>query len=79
VKSFTADSLAATVDPPQIFGIVQFDGGGRFIADFTDCETEELKVGLPVQMSFRKRLSDPQHGFSGYFWKAVPVNSAGNA
>jgi hypothetical protein len=25
------------------------------MADFTDCELEDLKVGLPVQMAFKKQ------------------------
>ena len=37
VKSFTGDALAVSPDPPAIYGMVEFEGGGRFIADFTDC------------------------------------------
>ncbi|MCE5265574.1 MAG: SDR family NAD(P)-dependent oxidoreductase [Deltaproteobacteria bacterium] len=72
IKTFTGDLLAVSVDPPAIYGMVQFDGGGRFMADFTDCELKDCKVGLPVKMVFRKRLFDNERGFSGYFWKAVP-------
>jgi NAD(P)-dependent dehydrogenase (short-subunit alcohol dehydrogenase family)/putative sterol carrier protein len=42
------------------------------MADFTDCELSDCKVGAPVKMAFRKRLVDDERGFSGYFWKAVP-------
>jgi 3-hydroxy-3-methylglutaryl CoA synthase/NAD(P)-dependent dehydrogenase (short-subunit alcohol dehydrogenase family)/putative sterol carrier protein len=73
VKTFTGDLLAVSVDPPHKYGMVQFDGGGRLMADFTDCDFEELKVGLPVRMVFRRRGEDPQRGFINYFWKAVPV------
>jgi len=72
VKSFTGDLLAVSVDPPAIYGMVQFDDGGRFMADFTDCELADLKVGLPVRMVFRRRFTDEERGFSGYFWKAIP-------
>ncbi len=47
IKSFTGDLLAVSVDPPAIYGLVQFEGGGRFVADFTDCELNDLKVGMP--------------------------------
>jgi 3-hydroxy-3-methylglutaryl CoA synthase len=72
IKTFTADWLAVSVDPPHCYGMIQFDGGGRFIADFTDCAMDDLKVGLPMRMVFRKRSQDREHGFVNYFWKATP-------
>ncbi len=72
VKTFTGDMLAVSVDPPAIYGIIQFDGGGRLVVDFTDCALDDVKVGQEVRMSFRKRLYDEQRGYHGYFWKAVP-------
>ncbi|MGD8961661.1 MAG: SDR family NAD(P)-dependent oxidoreductase, partial [Desulfobacterales bacterium] len=77
VKTFTADMLSVSVDPPAIYGMVQFDGGGRLTTDFTDCELDDLKVGLPVQMAFKRKGVDPKRGFVNYFWKAVPVPVAG--
>jgi NAD(P)-dependent dehydrogenase (short-subunit alcohol dehydrogenase family)/uncharacterized OB-fold protein/putative sterol carrier protein len=76
VKTYTADMLAVSFDPPHIYGMVQFEGGGRFIADFTDCELKDVKVGGPVKMVFRKRYDDQERGFSGYFWKAAPLPAA---
>ncbi|MDO8670203.1 MAG: 3-oxoacyl-[acyl-carrier-protein] synthase III C-terminal domain-containing protein [Dehalococcoidia bacterium] len=73
VKTFTGDMLAASIDPPNIFGMVQFKDGGRFMSDFTDCKLAEIKVGMPMRMTFRKHLDDRGRGFTGYFWKAVPV------
>jgi len=76
IKTFTGDLLAVSVEPPHKYGMIQFEGGGRFMADFTDCKLEELKVGLPVRMEFRKRTEDMERGFVNYFWKAVPVPGA---
>ncbi|MEJ2167047.1 MAG: SDR family NAD(P)-dependent oxidoreductase [Desulfobacterales bacterium] len=73
VKSFTADMLSVSVDPPAIYGMVQFEDGGRLMADFTDCELDDLKVGLPVQMAFKRKGVDKERGFVNYFWKAVPI------
>jgi len=73
VKSFTGDMLAYSIDPPAIYGMVQFEGGGRFMADFTDCQMSDLKVGMPVKMAFRQHYVDQERGFTGYFWKAVPT------
>ena len=72
VKSFTGDLLAVSVDPPAVYGMIQFEGGGRMLADFTDCELDDVRVGAPVEMAFRRRYVDEQRGFSGYFWKAIP-------
>ncbi|MGD9058263.1 MAG: SDR family NAD(P)-dependent oxidoreductase [Desulfobacterales bacterium] len=79
VKTFTADMLSVSVDPPAIYGMVQFDGGGRLTADFTDCELDDLKVGLPVQMAFKRKGADLERGFVNYFWKAVPAQGGAAA
>ena len=76
INTFTGDLLAVSVDPPAIYGMIQFEGGGRFMADFTDCELSDCKVGQPVKMVFRRRFTDDERGFSGYFWKAVPQPKA---
>jgi len=72
VKSFTGDMLAVSVEPPAIYGLVQFESGGRTMADFTDCELGEVKVGMPVQLTFRIKYYDEDRDFYGYFWKATP-------
>ncbi len=76
VKTFTGDLLAVSVDPPAIYGMVQFEGGGRTVLDFTDCELDAISVGLPVRMAFKRKGVDKDRGFVNYFWKAVPVPGA---
>ena len=76
VMSYTADLLAVSVDPPQMYGMVAFDAGGRFMADFTDCDFEEVFVGQSVKFAYRKRYTDAERGFTGYFWKAIPQPAA---
>ncbi|MEW6349458.1 MAG: SDR family NAD(P)-dependent oxidoreductase [Thermodesulfobacteriota bacterium] len=77
IRSFTGDLLAVSLDPPAVYGMIQFDGGGRMMADFTDCELSDLRVDQPVSLVFRKRYTDPERGFTGYFWKAVPLPGPG--
>ncbi len=72
ILTFTADNLAPSLEPPAIYGNVQFDEGGRMMMDFTDCTLDDVEVGVPVQPSFRKKYYDKERGFTGYFWKAVP-------
>jgi 3-hydroxy-3-methylglutaryl CoA synthase/NAD(P)-dependent dehydrogenase (short-subunit alcohol dehydrogenase family)/putative sterol carrier protein len=79
VKTYTGDMLAVSVDPPAIYGMVQFEGGGRLVADFTDCELSDIQVGLPVRMAFKRKGVDAERGFTNYFWKAVPIPGAAAA
>lgn len=77
INSFTADRLTYTPDPPQYFGMVQFAGGGRLMADFTDIDPDaDLQVGQPMKMVFRVKDYDQKRGFRRYFWKATPVQGA---
>jgi len=73
LASYTGDNLAFSWDPPQIYGLVDFEDGGRILLDLTDCSLDSVKVKIPVTMSFRRKYADPQRGYYGYFWKAVPV------
>jgi len=71
VMSYTADSLTYSPNPPHYYGMVQFEGGGRMMADFTDVDAVE--VGMPMRMMFRIKETDPARGFVRYFWKAAPA------
>jgi hydroxymethylglutaryl-CoA synthase len=73
IASFTSDMLAASINPPAVYGSVNFDGGGRYIFDFTDCTVDDLKVGGPVDFSFRIKYYDAMRDITDYFWKAVPA------
>ena len=73
--TYTGDNLAASIDPPAIYGLVDFDGGGRFWFDITDCDLDSVKVGMPVEMTFRRRYVDEGGGVYGYSWKAMPVRA----
>jgi len=73
IFNYTGDMLAASLNPPAMHGQVDFDGGGRYWFDFTDCTLDELNVGMPVEMSFRKKYYDDRRDIHGYFWKAVPI------
>lgn len=74
IQSWTADNLTYAVDPPQHFGMVTFEGGGRLMADFTDVDVGAVKVGDPMRMVFRIKARDDKRGFNKYFWKAAPAN-----
>lgn len=73
VLTFTADHLTYTPDPPSCYGMVEFEGGGRMLAEFTDVDPASLEVGLAMRMSFRIKAVDEKRAFTKYFWKAVPA------
>jgi hydroxymethylglutaryl-CoA synthase len=73
VLSYTADGLTYSPDPPTYFGMVQVDGGGRMLMDFTEVDPASMDVGLPVRMVFRIKDADSNRGFVRYFWKAAPA------
>jgi hydroxymethylglutaryl-CoA synthase len=70
--TYTADHLTYSEAPPALYGIVDFEGGGRYWFDLTDCRMESLDVGQPVQMTFRRRYLNEARSIAGYFWKAMP-------
>jgi 3-hydroxy-3-methylglutaryl CoA synthase len=72
VMSYTADALTYSADPPAYYGMIEFDAGGRMMADFTDIDEDKLEVGMPVRMMFRIKEHDAARGFVRYFWKAAP-------
>lgn len=72
VLSWSADFLTYSMDPPQHYGMVTFEEGGRFLADFTDVDVGSFDSGAEVRMVFRIKDFDERRGFRRYFWKAVP-------
>jgi 3-hydroxy-3-methylglutaryl CoA synthase len=73
VMTFTADSLTYSPDPPNCYGNIEFTGGGRMMAEFTDFAPAELDVGKDLRMMFRIKTIDENRHFRRYFWKAAPA------
>jgi 3-hydroxy-3-methylglutaryl CoA synthase len=74
IVTYTIDHLVYSESPPVIFGIVDFDGGGRLPIELTDVQPDDVKPGVRVEMTFRKLFtSDDIHN---YFWKARPIRGA---
>lgn len=71
IFTFSEDYVTPLVDPPKIMCTIDFKGGGRMRAELTDHEPNEARVGLPLEMTFRK-LQDLK-GIHHYFWKCKPV------
>ena len=64
------DYIAGAVDTPLVVSVVDFQGGGRILCMMTDRELDEVRVGMPVSMSFRKLRV--VNGIHNNYWKAIP-------
>ena len=76
ILSWSADFLSFSMSPPNHYGMVVFDEGGRIMMDFTDVEQGTVDSGMEVRLVFRIKDIDEKRGFRKYFWKAVPVINA---
>jgi uncharacterized OB-fold protein len=72
VATYTVDRLAFSLSPPVIAAAVDFDGGGRFGCELTDCTPADVEVGTRVELTFRRMYS--AQGVHNYFWKARPTH-----
>jgi 3-hydroxy-3-methylglutaryl CoA synthase/uncharacterized OB-fold protein len=68
VATFTVDRLAYSPSPPVVFAVVDFDGGGRLPVELTDVDVDDVRIGAPVELAFRKLFT--ADGIHNYFWKA---------
>jgi hydroxymethylglutaryl-CoA synthase len=73
VTTYTVDRLAYTPSPPVLMVVLDFDGGGRMRCQLTDAAPDEARIGLRVEMTFRRLVTAA--GVHNYFWKARPVRS----
>jgi len=71
VFTFTIDNLAPVPEHPMPMAVIDLEGGGRLYLQVTDAAEGEVKVGAPVELTFR-RLHEAA-GNRNYFWKARPA------
>lgn len=57
------------LDAPYIMAIVELDEGPRLTAQIVDSNAEDVKIGTPVEMVFRKIQEDGKEGLIHYGFK----------
>jgi len=62
-----------TEEVPYALGIVEVEGGARLMAQIVDVLHDEIKIGMPVRLEFRKIYEEGEAGIICYGHKAVPV------
>jgi hydroxymethylglutaryl-CoA synthase len=70
IFTYTVDHLAANLDHPMGMAVVDLDGGGRVYVQMTDCAPEEVQIGAPVELAFRRLHAGGEN--YNYYWKARP-------
>ncbi len=71
IYTYTMDYMISEVDVPMVIAIIDFDDEGRVAALLTDRNVEDVRVGMPVEMTFRKLFQSA--GIHNYYWKAMPL------
>lgn len=73
--SFSTDTIPTipeVTDPPQGRAIIDFESGARLELEMTDFgDIQNLKVGQPMEMTFRRL--ERQGDVAAYAWKCKPV------
>ena len=75
VKTFSVIRVAPTGfedEVPYAVAIVELNGV-RTMMQITDCEPLEIRIGMPVQIEFRKVREEGLAGTILYGYKAVPA------
>ncbi len=72
--TYSLDNISPTLDPPNVLSVVDFEGGGRMWVTMTDRDPDQIKIGMPVEMTFRKIFT--REGIHNYFWECMPVRIA---
>ena len=71
IYTLAKDYLFPNPDPPTVMAVADMEGGGRFYGQMTDCDPARVKIGMPVELTFRKFHQGG--GFYNYFWKLRPI------
>ena len=58
-------------EAPYTVGIVKLDNGLQMMTQIADCEFEDLEIGKPVRLEFRRIQADGESGILCYGHKAV--------
>lgn len=57
---------------PYALAIVELTDGTRLMVQMTDCDVEQVKIGMEVRLEFRRIQTEGHAGVLSYGHKAVP-------
>jgi len=59
-------------EAPYALAIAELTDGTRLMGQVTDCNPEQVKIGMAVRIEFRRIQSESHHGVISYGYKFVP-------
>ena len=75
VFTYSLDNLAGGPNTPVPKAVVESEvGNARLAMAITDCDQSEIKVGLPVELTFRRFHEGAD--MHNYYWKARPARNS---
>ncbi|MHC4469680.1 MAG: Zn-ribbon domain-containing OB-fold protein [Planctomycetota bacterium] len=75
VETFTVIRVAPTAftdEAPYAVALVELTDGTRLMSQLVDCDPDEIQMGMPVKIEFRRILEDGPSGMLAYGYKCVP-------
>ena len=57
---------------PYAIGVAELADGTRIMAQITDCDVADVKIGMPLRVEFRRVQSEGAAGVISYGYKFVP-------
>lgn len=75
VVTYSQEYYFPTPEPPVTMAVIDLEGGGRILAQMTDTGPNDVKVDMPVELTFRKLHEGG--GFVNYTWKCRPAEEGG--
>jgi uncharacterized OB-fold protein len=75
VETFTVVRVAPSTfldQAPYALAVVRLADGTKLCTQLVDCEPEQLSIGMPVRLEFRRILARRRAGIVCYGHKAVP-------
>jgi uncharacterized OB-fold protein len=76
IFTYVMDYITPSVESPIVTTEVDFEGGGRIQCYMTEANVEQMKVDLPVEMTFRRyplwEEIGLREGVYIYFWESRP-------
>lgn len=69
VVTYTQEHYYPTPEPPVTMAVIDLDGGGRLLLQMTDSDPNRVRVGMEVELTFRKLHEGG--GFPNYYWKCA--------
>ena len=69
--TYSSDYLGSTLDPPLVGAMVNFEGGGRAMLQMVDKDVNQLELGMPLELTFRKLYTI--EGIHNYYWCCTPL------